>query len=696
MGRTLLVFTILLISLAGSPAWAAKLYSLHIGSFDSRAQMAKAASDLEGLNDLWIEKNQGKIHLLAGIFPSRRYAKLLLDHLEALDVQAEIVETQMPRSNQWLRQEYIVRLRDIGYDRPLLLAGVDAYQAFSFPWDTNMELKGSFLQIDMNISRFLKPTSSVTIKAEGVPLWSMSVGDLRAKPQIKIPLDALSGIDIGDSLDIELSGSLSATDNRCVDIMSKNLWIMTATTSSLHTFRKGPPRSIRQFFSEPVPIFNIVLEGKDRSFVEALIKVAGLIGSTSVSNDSRMQFDNFSLQGRNIFIGNFNNEAEVVGSNLFLTPKGARLVASRWLPAFVFPTLNGGEIGKPHGDKAIDISFADLGYGHRTARGDTDLSFFVDFSPLQLGGWPRRLLCTLFFSHSPIGEHERCFLRIRLNGVLLESHELHGAGGQHSLVFEIPARYLHERNYLEIAFSHYLNTGNCLGSYPDFEVSLFKDSFLSVAAYNTRPPLNLDTFPGIFQGRGALVIGRMEPQFFLPASRLVELLGHLQKQVPDVTLTNISDLDSDAFKYALLVLDEKTWPHISAPVEIGPRFIIKNPLTGEEIIRIDTPDPASIVETFYLEKNDLPVFLYGRRNSSVFPSEALTRMISGHPRANVGIIHQKQWYALEVGKKFRVVYPDKRGLEYYWTRYRIILFIVFGAAAMVFFFYLYHRLAKEK
>ncbi len=696
MGKHLLFFTTAIIICLTPCVQASDLYSVQLGSFESRAKAVENVSSTKGLNDLWIDEFQGATRLCAGIFPSSQYAKLLLEQIKDRFPEAKVVTTAMPGPHTWLPIRHTTLLKDLGYERPLLLSGVDPYLAFSFPWSSAMATKGAVLTLMMNTSGFIKPVSSVTVTVEGIPLKSLSVPEIQGSRKIRIPLDALNGMDIGESLDIQISGTLSATDNRCVDILSKNLWIMVQNNSSLQTHVIQPPQSVRQFFMAPTSTYNISFNGEDKHSKEALLKISGLIGSTSRCAKSRIRFSTYLPGARNVFIGDFPKDIQVCGSNLFITPKGANLIASRWLGALVFPSMNGQlKDGRPS-QQGKDISFEQLGYNHRTARGETDLSFFIDFSPIQLGGWPQRLICTVLFAHTPIGEQERCFLRIRLNGVLLEAHEIQGEGGQKSLVFEIPTRYLHERNYLEFAFSHYLNTGNCIGSYPDFEVSIFKDSFLSVTSFDPQPPLTIGTCPGIFQGKGAIVVGEMEPGFLKTASRLLELLGFLQKKAPDISLTRLSELKKGGFEYALVVTGQQDATMPSPPVEIGPRFVIKNPLTGEEIVRIDTSDPVSIIETFYSKENSLPILLFGQRNTRVFPEKPLTSLFVGHTRANVGIMSQDEWYALEVGKKFRVVYPDKHGLDYYWVRYRIILFIIFGAVALVFFFYVYHRLAKEK
>jgi len=88
--------------------------------------------------------------------------------------------------------------------------------------------------------------------------------------------------------------------------------------------------------------------------------------------------------------------------------------------------------------------------------------------------------------------------------------------------------------------------------------------------------------------------------------------------------------------------------------------------------------------------------LFSKRKISPFPEQSLTELFASQPQANIAVMQNDQWQAMEVGKKFRVIYPDQKGLSYYWTRYRLIFFIVMGALLLGFLLYTYHRLAKEK
>ncbi len=691
-----IVFLVVLLLPAASSATKTEFYTVQLGNYKSRTELSGAISALGGINGLWFRKKEGIYGLYNGIFPDRKTAGLLVSALDERGIPSKITKESIPQRGEWVARKAVITLRDIGHENPLLLQGVQAYLSFNFPWDSSIDMQTAVLKLKMRISGSMRPESSITIKAEGIPLVSFSVVQLRKQPDVLLNLSGLQGVDIGDSLDVEISGSFSATDNLCLDMMSKDLWIMVANTSELAIEQRWPPETARQFFSDPVAGFNFTAIPAEQEAAQAVLRISGLVGSTARSIHSRIGFQGYSLQKRNIFIGKFAKDIMVLGSNIFLTPRGADIVASQWMPALVFSRLKGSIDGEGLRETPANITFEDLGMKNRTSRGSSDLVFFTEFSPQELGGWPAKLIFTLVYSHTPVIEQERCFLRVRLNGVLIESHEIRGEGGQHSFCVDIPTRYLHDKNYLEMAFSYFINRGDCVGSYPDFEVSVFKDSFFTVTAYDSTPPLTLDTYPGVFLRKGAVVLSSNAPRYLHPGARLVEIQGFMQQEAPDISLVSLDSLAQKEFDYAVLVLEPGEAKKFSPLVDIAPKFLIKNPLTGKLMIELDTDEPATVLQTFYDRDAGIPMLVCGMKNTGEFPVQSVDKLFMSHPNANVGIIHNDQWYALSVGKKYRVVYPDRHGLHYYWLRFRIIVFIAIGAAALVFFFYIYHVLAKEK
>lgn len=688
------VLTAILLVLLADHAMANDFFTVQIDQFPSRADMQMSRVQNANINDLWLQENGDEVILNAGIFPDRQYAELLLAQISNSEPQAKVVSASLPTQDQWLAPQRKISLQDIGYTKSVLLQGVQPYQAIHFPWNKTMAVKGSHLNIGLRVSRSLKADSSVTILAEGVPLTTILQHEILDKEFIFVSLDALGDLDIGSTLDVEISGSFRSTDDYCVDMRNKSLWLSLDNTTYLQFTQQMPFISARHFFSNPAATFNFGSFEQKQASIEAIMHIAGLIGSLSYTKDSRIQFAPYSLTGMNIFVGSFDQDILVLGSNLFITPNGSKLLTDFAYPALIFSKLSGRPIKETAKETGNDFSFEMLGYSDRKAQGIGDLVFSTKFSALQLDGWPKEILATIFYTHSPVFEENRAFLRVRLNGSLIESRELFGGGGERTLSFTLPSRLMQAENTLDIVFSYYLNNDNCIGTYPEFEVLLQKGSFLSVGSYDPTPPLNLSTYPASQRGKGALLLSALTEEFYLPMVRLLEIQGFLQQSIPDVSIAEGSQLETGQYDYAILSLDPATAQVYNPPVDLTQAFKIINPLSNKVVLDLDTEEPITILQAFYSE-NKLPLLLYEQRNVSCPPLESLTEVLSSHTKANIGIINDEEWHTMEVGKKLRVIYPEKKNLMYYWHKYRLVFFLLASFLLLMFLFYVYNRLARE-
>ncbi|OQX11410.1 MAG: hypothetical protein BWK76_19165 [Desulfobulbaceae bacterium A2] len=691
-GLTLLL--VLLLGLARSlPAAAEDLQAVRLAQYATMDKLTEALPGHAPLHDLWWREKNGKFELLAGIFPDQHHAELLLARLRQGGRPGEIVATAMPEERQWLPRLRSITLSDLGHERPLLLQGVTPYLELHFPWQEHLSTRGAVLRLDLHASQVLRKESTVTIAVEGVPQITLAAAELGQRPELTLRLDAFDGQRIGPELDVTVSGSLVASDDRCLDLRNKGMWLTIGQGSALQLRQPGPPRSLRQFFAEPAAQFTLPQTGGDNGRIEAACRLAGLIGSLARSDRPRVRLGDYAIEGHNIFIEPQGDDARVLGSNLYVTPAGAALLASRWFPALVFSRLSGKSRPDDSSTGQGGITFEAMGHPSRSARGTGDLVFSVDFTTLQLGGWPDKLLCTLHYTHTPVMEHNQAFVRVRMNGVLVESQEIFGAGTRRSLIVALPTQYFQAKNTLELIFSSYHKTGDCMGSYPELEIALLQDSFFTVTDTNPEPPLTLTSYPAIFTGKGALVLGA--PAYVSSLIRLVELQGFQQQQAPDLSLVDPARLAEGGFRYAVLALDAAEAEAKKPPLDLGHKLIVKNPLSEVTLLELDTNEPVIALQTFY-GPDKLPLLLYTQRHTEQAPLDTVTEMLSSQPQGNVGIVRGKEHYSLEIGKKLRAIYPEKRNFALYWMQYRLQFFILIGALLFFALLYLYHRLAKER
>jgi hypothetical protein len=692
---TLIVLVTTILFLFTVQALANEFFTVRIDQFPPTTDFQMYQGRTSQINDLWYQKSDSSVYLNAGIFPSQYYAELLLNQIREKEPQATVVPATPPESEQWLPQTRKLSLQQIGYTQPHLMQGVQPYHSMHFPWNNNMIVRGSQLYIGLRVSSSLKSDSTVTILAEGVPLTTISQQEIYDREFILVSLDALDNVDIGTTLDVEISGSFRATEDYCVDMRSKSLWLSLNNATYLQYTQKMPAVSAKHFFSGPASTFHFSSFSHNHNSIEALMRISGLIGSLSYTKHSRIQFSSYSLSGKNIFIGSFDQDIMVLGSNLFITHNGSKLLTDTLYPALIFSKLNGSPAELHAKETKNDFSFEMLGYSDRKAQGIGDLVFSTKFSALQLDGWPEKVIATIRYSHSSVFEENRSFLRIRLNGSLIESRELFGGGGERILSFPLPSRAIQPDNTLDAVFSYYINNDKCIGTYPEFEVVLQKDSFLSVGNYNPAPPINLSTYPALFRGKGAVLLSALTEEFYLPLSRLLEIQGFMQQSVPDVYLVESQQLDTGQYDYGILSLNADTAKSFNPPADLTQKLQITNPLSNKVLLDLDTEEPITVLQTFYTD-DQFPLLIYQQRNLSSPPLKLLTEALSSHTRANIGVIGDNEWHTMEVGKKLRVIYPEKKNLVYYWYKYRTIAFLLAGALFLLFIFYVYNRLARER
>ncbi len=673
--------------------WGKPLVTVELMRAKTKKELMKSIATMENFPALWIAKESSSFSLRMGIFPDRQYAMPLDMSMKSSFPSARIVETAMPASFQWVSYFDQVSLKNLGYSRPILAQGVHAYASFHIPWSRRFTTLGSSLHLSLKVSPVLAEASTLTILAEGTPLKSVKL----AGPQgltLNIPLDTLKNIPVGETLDIEIRGYFTITGDLCTDEATGNLWILIDNESYLSIKRLHPPTTIRDFFRNFPLVINIVPGKNEKDYVESVCNLAILAGYVSRYNLAPITFQQYVPKACNIFIGSYEKDIRIYGNDLYITPRGVRLLTSRWLSSLVFKNVKYSRLVSMSYNHPRNITFGQLGYTGSLMRGIGELTASIPLPATHLGGWPSNLLCTLLFSHSPISDKERAFLKVRFNGILIESREIQGEGGIQSLTFSIPTRYFNARNNLDVAFSYYRNSGKCQGNFPEMEVSVMKDSFFTVKSYQKKPDMTMGSYPAICIGRGAIVLNDLDPDNWMPLLPILENLGRNQSVPYPITLVSWEEFTEESYDFGIMNLGVKLPVTLEPAVRHDQAFMIVNPVTKKPLLDIKTTDPVAVVQTFYTTRG-IPLVLFTRRPGiRVAPSTMMEALFQQTP-ANVIIFGPETWTGLEIGKKLRVVYPDAKGFSYYWALYRPIIFIALGAIIMIFLFFVFHKLATR-
>lgn len=689
---TLTVFlTFFLVILGASRAHCKIGHSVDVFNNLTYEELSEHLNKFSDFHDLWYfyDKSLKRYSLRAGFFQNEKEALRLLRIVKKISPKSKITKTSNPKSNQWLPRTRKISLQDIGWTKPIRAEGFQSFASIQFPWAHYMSSSQSTLKLFLNISPLLNERSSVKVIIEKIPVFNERINKLGSEPIIEIPLEKLKEISIGEKLDIEIFGYFSITDDRCADEPSGNLWMTVDLESFLKYTVQSPILSIKDYFKANAESFNVALEQYEPAYVEAAIRLSGFLGSLNPSTKMPLEFSVFSENKKNIFIGNFEKDAELFGSNLYITPQGIDFFINKWVSASSFSSIQVHSYDKNIEKSFSEISFEDLGQDNRIMRGIGDLTASIPFSIHKLGGWPKRLMCTLSYSHTPVHPEERSFLKIKLNGALLEAQEVTGQGGEKSISFNIHTRYLNPLNSLEITFSYYLNRGDCKGSLPEMEVTIFKDSFLSTYGFRGKPPLTIGSYPSVFRGNGAIVISELTPKFYIPITRFVNILGNYQKSPPNIQLVAFDSFNPKDYDYVIMHLSPNKLNNIYHLVNLEPSFKIINPLTRKILLHLESEEPAASIQVFY-NQIGIPTLIYSEKDG-LSPLYVKNSLNSHNLNGNLAVYQNNLWYSIEVGEKLRIVYPYKNDLKYYWTRYRMIIIVFAGILFLFFLLYLYRN-----
>jgi hypothetical protein len=671
-------------------------YSVDVINNLSHEELSEHVDKFSDFQDLWhyYDISSKQYSLRAGFFQNEKEALRLLRLVKKISPDGKIIKTANPKPSQWMPRTSRISMQDIGWTKPIRAEGFQSYASIQFPWAHYMSPNDSTLKLFLKISPLLNERSSIKVLVEKVPIFNERIKKLGNEPTIEIPLEQLKGIPIEGQLDVEIFGYFSITDDRCVDEPSGNLWMTVGLESFLQYTVSSPILSIKDYFKTNTESFNVSLEHDEPAYVEAALRLAGFLGSLSLGAEVPLRFSAFSEREKNIFIGKFDQDAELFGSNLYISPRGIDLLINNWVSASPFSSIQIHSYDKSIEKSFSEITFEELGENNRIMRGIGDLTATIPFSLHELGGWPKRLMCTLAYSHTPVHSDERSFLKIKLNGALLEAREVAGQGGEKSISFNIPARYLNPINSLEFTFSYYLNRGDCKGSLPQMEVTIFKDSFLSTFGFQEKPPLTIGSYPSVFRGNGAIILSDLTPEFYIPIARFVKILGNYQKSPPNIKLVASDAFNPNEYDYAIMHLSPIQLKNISHLVDLSPSFKIINPLTKKILLQIGSEEPLASVQVLYNQEG-IPALIYSKKDGAS-PLHEKNSLNTQSLNGNLAIYQHNVWHSIEVGDKLRIVYPHKNDLGYYWARYRLIITVFAGTLFLIFFFYLYRNRTGDK
>lgn len=664
-----------------------------------------------GIYGLWKSSEAPSSKLFFGIFDERIVLEKALSTVKELDPTAtpEIISPKIKPFFVPVRKK--ISLAELGYRAPFQIRGVRGWSSIHIPWNKASILRESkaIVYIKYPFGLFQRP-STLTILVENVPVKVLPLDQPPPSPLI-VPLEIPEEVEIGDFLDISFATSITITGDICADEKTGNSWV-SIEPSSFFEIAYSPTlqSSFFDILRHPASRFNVILSEKPSTEeLTGVVNLASFIGALNHYNRDRLVTlsEKYSLNYPNIIVNPEEKDGKVFNRDIIVSPKGL-LNLGEMLKKIPLPLFQWKDVKVEQGSRKseIAVTFSDIGVSPPTLKGMGELKFSLPFTTASFGVFPSKLIVTLIYSHTPVTRDERAFLKASLNNVLVASKMLTGSAGEESFSFELPHRLLQTRNTLDVIFSYFTNRGECKGSMPEMEVSIFPNSFFSIVGRSTTDIDKFDRFPGFLEGRGIMVIGDTSPPFIELAVGLSEKLGKIRRMPFYVDVIDLDKLRAEdpATSFLIAVLRASQSGVLKPPVNLSEKFLIQNPQTEEVFLQVETLDNVAVWEVF--QNRDRPVGLFAISDAladSKLVNPILESLrIEGSANVAVWIANSlatekdsllaSSWRYFEVGDKMKVITPTKKGFSYYWTRYRIAFFLLAGVLVFVFLWYVYKKL----
>lgn len=621
--------------------------------------------------------------LYAGAFLHQQEAA----SLAAAFAGASAVSVSPPHDHEWRPWRQRISLASLGWDAPRVAQGVEPFFSLRLPWLEGTDTRGSRIFFQLHFPPGLRAPSRVEVWAKGIPLAAAPVhGEAMT---MEVPLDPLAAQPRDGILELEVRGILSVTGDRCLDAQSGGLWMRIDPSSALDVVRTTPARTVRGAVLEAATVgARIVQRVHDQPYLEAVCRLSAALGQLAWRDDVVELAPNPGFVP-SIVVGDIAQDVLWTGTTLYLSPQGAQLIASQWMSALLTQGTRVELATLQPPSAASTIPLASLGQSGATVRGQGDLVIPIHLNVARLGVWPRLLAVGLSISHSAIPEKDQAAIVLRLNGRVLESQELHGAGSRRLLRLEIPGRLLQGNNVLEVVFRYTPQEGECSGpNQPTLEASLLEDSFVEVQGEMTTPPLSLASFATQAWGEGIIVTSKKHAQETPNLIALCQALGRLNPTLPSLRLASPGEVPSGQF----LLTDDLSFAGSTPLVLSLEATEIRNPLTGAVLARFTPQDPLALVQTFR-DSRGRPVLAVS--GPALVPPH-LASLLSASGGANLMVARDELWQFFEIGDKFQIVQPGTKGLLWYLERYRLILFLVLGSLLLAGLIALYLRTGRSK
>ena len=596
----------------------------------------------------------------------------------------------------------VLSLEDMGYLKEISLPG--AFPEFVFHLLNYEGLESATAEVALRFSNVLSEKSTVTVEIDDIPQFTKSIKEMGYAPLLPITIHPSKG----EFTKVAIKGHLLITDNSCDDITTGNLWMVVSNKSQLRLKgNQSLPTSVSQFFKSYNNHFNVAFDPENVSF-DAL----PLFYYLHQLNDWKGIHVGINDQpvdgGQTIRVGRFTQDIAVDKGDLLVYEKGVNLLKKPLIDMYITSALKEAKIISHSDHKKGELLFSDLGVENFTQTGVGDISLNVPLRYSHFFGIPRNLGLELIVSHTPIPQNDKAFLKVFLNGLLIQPFQLEQGGNPRPYHVKIPEELLRSyNNHLELVTSYFSNTGGCGRNTPTITVSISNASRLYFDTADRKGITSVTDVMGSLSGNVLVMMDRRE--MFRPGIYLMDLLGKFNKDISHIDVKPWAGKILEGYDFVLLLLHPENTTTLDIPLKLDQgRFSIVNPLTQTNALTIETPKAGSRSEVMGSEYRDgfgvLQTFDHGRSKvmllsyyKEAMPLEFLKNVsIEDLSRFNGNVvIFNKNSASYTVGEKFRVVYQEARSVPYYWNRFRLLIVLLVGCIVIVFLYYVNKKLVRE-
>ncbi len=482
-----------------------------------------------------------------------------------------------------------ISLKDIGYQKDIVLYGITPAQTFYFPVPrAGIDFSNSYFELHTSFSTILSDYSNIKISVNDVPVFTAFFRNVSTNPIIRIPLNEVKYEDLMMSekplLRIEVGGYLNITDDRCRDLATQGLWMVIKQRSKLVLNYSAKVRNtIADFFSDKFEsililtpkISNPILAGSAmwiNAFLLDIVKAENVkyssfeevspeminryshviaIGKTNelmslpvpysvdkseITNQSKQQI---SAEDGILFVKDFNDSKMlfVTGENDNSVQKAAsaivnpkqyyKLLSNFSLVRYIEPFKIKSFVGNKY-----KLTLDELGFERIQTKGIGSLRITMFISELELAKYIGSVDFYLFAKYTPVRQTlQNGFINVYLNDVLVESKRLDPNGTINGLVVQLPKYLFKKVNTFEIEFDYFPDEGECRDDLTQFVGEVYSYSYFDVTAENVSKISNFNNFPNSFLTNTYVVFQQHPlPEHIQAAASIVNSIQKISKQ----------------------------------------------------------------------------------------------------------------------------------------------------------------------